>query len=67
VTNDRVLAAWILVAEDYAIARASLAELLHYAGYRVYEAGNRDAAIASIDQNSDIAVLLPTSICRVGN
>jgi CheY-like chemotaxis protein len=48
----------MLVAENLTSARASLAELLRYEGYRVFEAGNHKSAVASIEANPDLRVLL---------
>ncbi|HSE91313.1 MAG TPA: hypothetical protein VLJ79_34210 [Candidatus Binatia bacterium] len=56
--NSPILPPAVLVAEKYPLARVSLAELLQYDGYRVFQAGNRDAAITCIDENLDLAVLL---------
>ena len=48
----------VLVAEKYPLARVSLAELLQYDGYRVFQAADRDTAISCIDENLDLAALL---------
>jgi CheY-like chemotaxis protein len=48
----------ILVAENLTSARASLAELLRYEGYRVFEAHDNRSAVASIEANPDLRVLL---------
>ena len=56
--NSPILPPAVLVAEKYPLARVSLAELLQYDGYRVFQAGDRDAAISCIDENLDLAVLL---------
>jgi DNA-binding NtrC family response regulator len=56
--NWPILPPAVLVAEKYPLARVSLAELLQYDGYRVFQAADRDAAISCIDENLDLAVLL---------
>jgi DNA-binding NtrC family response regulator len=56
--NSPILPPAVLVAERHPIARVSLAELLQYDGYRVFQAADRDAAISCIDENLDLAVLL---------
>ena len=56
--NWPILPPAVLVAEKYPLARVSLAELLQYDGYRVFQAADRDAAISCIDDNLDLAVLL---------
>jgi DNA-binding NtrC family response regulator len=56
--NSPILPPVVLVAEKYPLARVSLAELLQYDGYRVFQAADRDAAISCIDENLDLAVLL---------
>ena len=56
--NSPILPPAALVAEKYPLARVSLAELLQYDGYRVFQAADRDAAISCIDENLDLAVLL---------
>jgi CheY-like chemotaxis protein len=48
----------MLVAESQASARSSLAELLRYEGYRVFEAHDRQSAFDSIEANPDLLVLL---------
>jgi CheY-like chemotaxis protein len=48
----------VLVAENTASARSSLADLLRYEGYRVFEAQDRREAVACIDANLDLRVLL---------
>jgi DNA-binding NtrC family response regulator len=56
--SSPILPPAVLVAEKYPIARISLAELLQYDGYRVFQAPDRDTAISCIDENLDLAVLL---------
>jgi CheY-like chemotaxis protein len=56
--NQELPAIAVLVAEDGASARASLADLLRYEGYRVFEAQDRREAVACIDANLDLRVLL---------
>jgi DNA-binding NtrC family response regulator len=56
--SSPILPPAVLVAERHPIARVSLAELLQYDGYRVFQAADRDAAISCIDENLDLAVLL---------
>jgi CheY-like chemotaxis protein len=48
----------MLVAESLDSARSSLADLLRYEGYRVFEAGNHRSAVTSIEENPDLRVLL---------
>jgi CheY-like chemotaxis protein len=48
----------MLVAESLASARSSLADLLRYEGYRVFEAHDRKSAFDSIEANPDLRVLL---------
>ena len=48
----------VIVAEKHPIARAALAALLSYDGYRVFQAESLNAAIANIDTVYDVAVLL---------
>jgi DNA-binding NtrC family response regulator len=48
----------VIVAEKYPIARAALAALLSYDGYRVFQAENLNAAISRINAVQDVAVLL---------
>jgi CheY-like chemotaxis protein len=48
----------VLVAENRESARSSLAELLRYEGHRVFEAQDRGEAIAFIEANPDLRVLL---------
>jgi DNA-binding NtrC family response regulator len=57
-SNSPILPPAVLVAEKHLLARVSLAELLQYDGYRVFQAADRDAAISCIDENLDLAVLL---------
>ena len=57
-SNSLILPPVVLVAEKHPVARASLAELLQYNGYRVFQAADRNAAISCIDENLDLAVLL---------
>ena len=48
----------IVVAEHYPSARASLADLLSYDGYRVFQAANVEAALSCIDSVENLSVLL---------
>jgi DNA-binding NtrC family response regulator len=48
----------VLVAENTASARSSLADLLRYEGYRVFEAQDGDEAVACIEANLGLSVLL---------
>ncbi len=48
----------MLVAENTASARSSLSDLLRYEGYRVFEAEDGDEAVACIEANLDLSVLL---------
>ena len=48
----------IIVAERYQSARASLADLLSYDGYRVFQAANVKAALSCIDSVENLSVLL---------
>ena len=56
--NSLVLPPAVLVVEAYPLARVSLAELLQYDGYRVFQAGDRGAAISCVNENLDLAALL---------
>ena len=49
--NEQLPAIAVLVAEDGASARSSLADLLRYEGYRVFEAEDRREAVACIEAN----------------
>jgi len=51
----------VLVAENRASARSSLADLLRYEGYRVFEAQDRGEAAACIEASPDLRVLLVDS------
>lgn len=48
----------IIVAEKYPIARAALAALLRYDGYRVFQAERFEPVISLIDRAEDFAALL---------
>jgi DNA-binding NtrC family response regulator len=48
----------VIVAENYPIARASLADLLSYDGYKVFQAENVKAALSCINKVDDLSVLL---------
>jgi DNA-binding NtrC family response regulator len=48
----------VIVAEKYPIARAALAALLSYDGYRVFQAENLNAAVSRINTVQDVAVVL---------
>lgn len=48
----------VVVAEHYPSARASLADLLSYDGYRVFQADNVEAALSCIDSVENLSVLL---------
>ena len=48
----------VIVAERYPIARAALAALLSYDGYRVFQADSVKAAISHITSVDNLAVLL---------
>ena len=48
----------VIVAEHYPVACASLADLLTYDGYRVFQADNVKAALSFINRVDDLAVLL---------
>lgn len=48
----------VVVTEHYPSARASLADLLSYDGYRVFQADNVEAALSCIDSVENLSVLL---------
>lgn len=48
----------ILIVEDEALIRFNLADFFEEAGYRVFEAENADEAIAILDRDSSIRVVL---------
>jgi DNA-binding response OmpR family regulator len=48
----------VIVAEKDPVARAALAALLSYDGYRVFQADNVEVALSCINRNDDLAVLL---------
>jgi DNA-binding NtrC family response regulator len=48
----------VIVAERYPIARAALAALLSYDGYRVFQADSAKAALSHITSVDNLAVLL---------
>ena len=48
----------VVVTEHYPSARASLADLLSYDGYRVFQADNVEAALSWIDSVENLSVLL---------
>jgi len=48
----------VIVADKHPIARAALASLLTYDGYRVFQADSLDAAVSCIDYNENLAVLI---------
>jgi CheY-like chemotaxis protein len=48
----------ILIVEDEALIRFSLADFFEDAGYRVFEAESADEAIAILDRDSSIRVVL---------
>ena len=48
----------VIVADKHPIARAALASLLTYDGYRVFQADSLDAAVSCIDYNENLSVLI---------
>jgi DNA-binding NtrC family response regulator len=56
-TPFRPLPLVVVVAEKDPIARATLATVLSYDGYRVFQAADLNAAISCIDSTNELAVL----------
>lgn len=52
------IAASILLVEDEPLIRIDLADFLVEAGFRVFEANNADEAIALLETNGDIRVII---------
>ena len=48
----------VIVADKHPIARAALASLLTYDGYRVFQADSLDAAVSYINYNENLSVLI---------
>jgi DNA-binding NtrC family response regulator len=48
----------VIIADKHPIARAALALLLTYDGYRVFQADSLKAAVSHINYNEDLAVLI---------
>ena len=48
----------VIIADKHPIARAALALLLTYDGYRVFQADSFKAAVSHINYNEDLAVLI---------
>ena len=48
----------VIIADKHPIARAALAYLLTYDGYRVFQADSFKAAVSQINYNEDLALLI---------
>ena len=48
----------VIIADQHHVARAALAYLLTYDGYRVFQADSFKAAVSHINYNEDLAVLI---------
>ena len=58
----------VILADQHHVARAALAYLLTYDGYRVFQADSFKAAVSHINCNEDLALALsPTSKCPSGD
>ena len=57
-TEIKVSSRTVIIADQHHIARATLACLLTYDGYRVFQADSFKAAVSHINYNEDLAVLI---------
>jgi len=48
----------VIIADQHHVARAALAYLLTYDGYRVFQADSFKAAVSHINYNEDLALLI---------
>ena len=57
-TEIKVSSRTVIIADQHPIARAALAYLLTYDGYRVFQADSFKAAVSHINYNEDLALLI---------
>ena len=57
-TEIKVSSRTVIIADQHHVARAALAYLLTYDGYRVFQADSFKAAVSHINYNEDLALLI---------